>query len=445
MSNPTELPDLDRLEALARAATPGPWAYQEDSDAYTHIVRPTHTPGRIVHHYSQDTSGVVEANARFTAGANPAAVLALITLARRAQPEGARLLRLQTEVLKCPGLNIMNYDDEHVVALEHWATHTVRVAQTMLAEADFRADAESSAKPEGEAPQAVVQVHLDNDNWMDVASSELPTWERKGFKTRTLSTAPAAQHAESGAQVPFRERFKEAYETLAVAAFASPFWDQSMEGLLAAVDAELNKRAALAAQSQGAQAALREAADYCDQQRAGTSNYAGQCADVIRQKLMPKYAAQQAAAPGALALLNADELAALRRFDETCQDGEGYDVSKAMMQRLAAIGVVRRTSGSYYETTDFGMRVLDQPAPSAPGTPEAPDDDADGALLRTVVSHGMQLHFEGRGEDDAVWVDDQMKWSEGDRLGATRALIAEAAKQRAAQLDGGQGEGAANG
>jgi len=83
-----ELPDLDKLEALARAATPGPWAYQEDSDVYTHIVRPAQSLGRIVHHYSQDTSGVVEANARFTAGANPAAVLALIALARRAQPEG---------------------------------------------------------------------------------------------------------------------------------------------------------------------------------------------------------------------------------------------------------------------------------------------------------------------------------------------------------------------
>jgi hypothetical protein len=79
-----ELPDLDKLEALARAATPGPWAYQEDSDVYTHIVRPVQCPGRIVHHYSQDTSGVVEANARFTAGANPAAVLELIALARSA-------------------------------------------------------------------------------------------------------------------------------------------------------------------------------------------------------------------------------------------------------------------------------------------------------------------------------------------------------------------------
>jgi hypothetical protein len=62
-------------------------------------------------------------------------------------------------------------------------------------------------------------------------------------------------------------------------------------------------------------------------------------------------------------LLNADELAALRRFDECAQDGEGYDVPKEMMQRLAEIGVVRRQFGAYYIPTDFGMRVLNGPAP----------------------------------------------------------------------------------
>lgn len=66
----------------------------------------------------------------------------------------------------------------------------------------------------------------------------------------------------------------------------------------------------------------------------------------------------------AAALLDENELAALRRFNETCEDGEGYDVPKAIMRRLAEIGVVRRTSGSYYEITEFGMCVLEQPAPA---------------------------------------------------------------------------------
>ena len=83
MSNPTELPDLDRLEALARAATPGPWAYQEDSDAYTHIVRPVASPGWIIASGTQTSKPEGEANGRWIAAANPAAVLALIALARR--------------------------------------------------------------------------------------------------------------------------------------------------------------------------------------------------------------------------------------------------------------------------------------------------------------------------------------------------------------------------
>lgn len=81
-----ELPDLDHLEALARAATPGPWAYQEDSDAYTHIVRPVASPGWIIASATQTSKPEGEANGRWIAAANPAAVLALIALARRAQP-----------------------------------------------------------------------------------------------------------------------------------------------------------------------------------------------------------------------------------------------------------------------------------------------------------------------------------------------------------------------
>lgn len=64
-------------------------------------------------------------------------------------------------------------------------------------------------------------------------------------------------------------------------------------------------------------------------------------------------------------LLNAEELAALRRFDECAQDGEGYDVPKAMMQRLAEIGVVQRRSGAYYQATEFGVRVLAAPVHDA--------------------------------------------------------------------------------
>jgi len=54
--------------------TPGPWHYQEESDAYTHIVRgPT---DNFIVQLPQDTSGRAEANARLIAAA-PAMLEAL--------------------------------------------------------------------------------------------------------------------------------------------------------------------------------------------------------------------------------------------------------------------------------------------------------------------------------------------------------------------------------
>jgi hypothetical protein len=47
--------------------TPGPWAYQEDSDAYTHIVRGHNN--RFICQLAQTTSAEIEANARLIAAA----------------------------------------------------------------------------------------------------------------------------------------------------------------------------------------------------------------------------------------------------------------------------------------------------------------------------------------------------------------------------------------
>lgn len=72
------------------------------------------------------------------------------------------------------------------------------------------------------------------------------------------------------------------------------------------------------------------------------------------------------------ALLDVYELAALRRFNETCEDSEAYDLPKETMQRLAKIGAVQRKSGSYYEITEFGMYILEEPvAKSANAQPVA--------------------------------------------------------------------------
>lgn len=85
--------DLDGLEALAKAATPGPWRFdgwQMVSDAEglnygTRIVLDVEE-GHVYSEYSSDSASldVTPEDADFIAAANPATVLQLIALARRA-------------------------------------------------------------------------------------------------------------------------------------------------------------------------------------------------------------------------------------------------------------------------------------------------------------------------------------------------------------------------
>lgn len=56
--------------------------------------------------------------------------------------------------------------------------------------------------------------------------------------------------------------------------------------------------------------------------------------------------------------LNPEDMAALERLDETSSDGEGYDLPKSQMVRLADLGVVRHHSAGRYSITSFGRWVL---------------------------------------------------------------------------------------
>jgi hypothetical protein len=51
---------------------------------------------------------------------------------------------------------------------------------------------------------------------------------------------------------------------------------------------------------------------------------------------------------------------ALRRFNETCQDGQEYDVGRSVMKSMTYVGLVRWCGGSRFEITDFGIAVLDE-------------------------------------------------------------------------------------
>ena len=69
------------------------------------------------------------------------------------------------------------------------------------------------------------------------------------------SDAKGKADAANAGGLSFRERFADAYLSLSVAHFSSPFWNQSMEQLIAAVDAEINKRVAERGQSPATSAA----------------------------------------------------------------------------------------------------------------------------------------------------------------------------------------------
>lgn len=53
----------------------------------------------------------------------------------------------------------------------------------------------------------------------------------------------------------------------------------------------------------------------------------------------------------------------------------------------------------------------------------------DGDALRLAVKLGIQLHFEGGEKDDAVWANESMLWTDGQRLSASRRAIVLAAAE----------------
>lgn len=57
--------------------------------------------------------------------------------------------------------------------------------------------------------------------------------------------------------------------------------------------------------------------------------------------------------------LSMEERTALLRFVECCEDGQGYDVPKAMMKQLARKGALNHLSAGIYEMSEAGEAMLD--------------------------------------------------------------------------------------
>lgn len=84
-----------------------------------------------------------------------------------------------------------------------------------------------------------------------------------------------------------------------------------------------------------------------------------------------------------------DEMASLARFCETCEDGQEYDVPVEMMRQLAVIGLVRRTTGSRYEITNFGLAVTAGKFNALPAQPEQPAPIKTGPSGKTMWTATM--------------------------------------------------------
>ena len=284
--------NLDHLEALARAANPGPWKWWT-SNSVLRLSAADGIDGGVLRAHSHRGHADIccgESDRAFITAANPAAVLALIALARRAQPEG--------EATQAAPLSEVQID---------------RIARAYFSE------------------QWAVQHAKDaiHDAFEDAR------------KSATLSPLCGAQHAES--EDPIGEFQAEARQAKLEEAVSG--WSRHAES--------------------GKEALMIEALKSCK-----ASSFRGVDGDWVRSlhydegKVRVALAAQQAAAPGAQALLNAEEMAALHRFQETCQDFDsgGYDVDKNMMKRLAAIGVIESKGFGRYQFTDFGDFVIERAA-----------------------------------------------------------------------------------
>lgn len=392
-----ELPDLDlnRLEALARAATPGPWeATHQTDDELDHAGYFIEAAGQAI---SDDCTAPNDKDAQFIAAANPAAVLALIALARR-------------------------------------------------------------AKPEGEAPQAFPFRHVFDENGL-----------------ATITSAPAAQHAEGGVQAVHGIRTWQQRLRLSPD-FAVPAGDK----VCVAMDAEIKAlRRALAAQSQGAQAARtleieRDAArnavkEYCARierlESALAAKAEAPAPRVIGGQRWSKeaemtegwLAAQQAAAPGAL-------LAILRDVHDTLSSESDSDIDDFESDDEEREGApVQYAARKVMEVMD----MLKAGAPSAPGTPEAPADKhlpgwERGIATVTLTGHQLRQALDfinPDGDDDEDQRDDDLTFGivqHKDDDGTTKTglccwnddsdgVIPLDEYPRAAQLDGGQEGSESNG
>lgn len=94
----------------------------------------------------------------------------------------------------------------------------------------------------------------------------------------------------------------------------------------------------------------------------------------------------------------------LARFNETCEDGQGYDVPKERMRSMARFGLVRWCGGSRFEITDCGIAALE--AMAAPPAAEQPDTVVVPRELLDRAATWLEVHAPSGGSVEGDVADD---------------------------------------
>ncbi|MBB1601249.1 hypothetical protein A9977_14495 [Variovorax sp. UMC13] len=117
------------------------------------------------------------------------------------------------------------------------------------------------------------------------------------------------------------------------------------------------------------------------------------------QQALPLAPSETSALP--FAILD-DEMAALRRFYETTEDGQDYDVPVSKMKKLATIGLVRRVTGNRYEFTDFGLSVINGDFATPPQATLPASEAVTDSQIKALLEHADYGVYDGqyRFDDD---------------------------------------------
>lgn len=538
MTSKTELPDLDRLEALARAATPGPWVHRHDPGNPVGVQHGVKLPGEFgawigdcLDNADRDTNGAAagERNAAFIAAANPAAVLQLIALARR-QPVPA--LRPTDDELWDSTLrdrdNNQEWADKLAGAIAgHFGVDIGEHSNVNCPWHEALEAIESAPpafQPEGEAQQATLLRAAHRATIEEVAQVLESAAAHNRIKGRTvlerqqqdradrlraILAAPAAQHAEGGAQARTESQLMDqwagaakALEERAEQAAAVKSWQQrvaesgkrecadlAVDCLMAEVAdlrallkrPMLDEDAYLAAQSQGAQA-TELCIGFANNDQGVHVNVMQRHGDgttiVLHQGRVPagdsfaRFAlAAKAEAPAVAAVSVETEMADRLRRILANHPGTTVQVS-AKTLASAADECDRFYNGMMNWKANAQAKdriIIDlRAAPSAPGTPEAPqtaaardvlaerqrqvdqegwhpdqdDDYDDGQLSMAAACYAMQGNSPNYGPPKD-WPWDREWWKPtDDRRNLVKAcalILADIERlDRAAQIDGGQ-------